>query len=299
MFREEEDFYRREKESESQYYPIKVKLKIIFILLIIFGIIFFLFQGLAKTKSLRNYTFAYEQDNKLYSLNLGSYSIDRFSKDPHLYINTFDFDGENYNTCFASNFLALVYDDFEISNSKNPYFAGTISLNGQKYCTKEEIHNNAESSYEKSIFLDDSRREIYTYDPKSENKYTKNFMIHGKKNSSKFKLRMLTMTEKYVDLTELLKEQGIKFQMKIDNKNKIVIISVQNPHKKLNNTVQEEEKDIEIKEEVKVEEVKTEQETESKSEDVKETKTESEKVVDTPSEDTGIKRERVKKTRVY
>ncbi|MBP9477175.1 MAG: hypothetical protein KBF12_01025 [Sebaldella sp.] len=302
MFDDEEDFYKREKESEGRYYSIKVKIRAIFILLIIFGISFFLFQSFGKTKNLKNYSFAYEQDGKLYSLNLSSwhYSMDRFSKNPHLYINTFDFDGESYIKCFAGDFLSFVYNDFEISESQNPYFSGSLSLNASKYCTTEKVYKNAKNSYEKSIFLDNSGEEIYTYDPMAANKYIKNIAISGKRSSSKINLRMLSMNERYVDLTKLLEEQGIKFQMKIDNKKKIIIISIQNSNKKTNDVDQEKKEDLEVKEEPKIEEIKPEQEVEPESEpkleDIKETEPEKTEV---PSEDTGIKRDRTKKTRIY
>ena len=177
---EENGFYEREKESESKYYSVKKKIKKIFFLLVILGIIlgviFTVAGNFGGTKKLGKYKFAYEQDGELYLLDLNSYeyAMDRFSKNPHLYINTFDFDGEGYRMCFASSFLSFVYGDFKISESDNPYFEREITSNDQKYCTQETVYRNAKASYEKSVFFDNNGKEIYTYDPAGKNEYIKN-----------------------------------------------------------------------------------------------------------------------------
>ena len=280
---EENGFYEREKESESKYYSVKKKIKKIFFLLVILGIIlgviFTVAGNFGGTKKLGKYKFAYEQDGELYLLDLNSYeyAMDRFSKNPHLYINTFDFDGEGYRTCFASSFLSFVYGDFKISESDNPYFEREITSNDQKYCTQETVYTNAKASYEKSVFFDNNGKEIYTYNPAGKNEYIKNIMFTGSRSSSKFNLRTLSMTERHVDLTELLEKQGIKFNLKIDKENMIIIISLDNSNKE--KTVTDTKEDIKPEIEKEIEEVpekpqKPEPETEV--EETKPEKTESE-----------------------
>ena len=288
---EENDFYKREKESESNYYSLKKKIKKIFFLLVILGIIsgviFTVAENFCGTKKLGKYKFAYEQDGELYLLDLNSYeyAMDRFSKNPHLYINTFDFDGEGYRACFASSFLSFVYGDFKISESDNPYFEREITSNDQKYCTQETVYRNAKASYEKSVFFDNNGKEIYTYDPAGKNDYIKNIMFTGSRSSSKFNLRMLSMTERHVDLTELLEKQGIKFNLKIDNENMIIVVSLDNPNKEKTVTDTKENAETEIKKEIEVLPEKPEKPEEPEAEaetEIDETKSEKIKPEVTP-----------------
>ena len=304
--KEENDFYEREKESESKYHSVKVKIRKIFFLLVILGIVsgsvFTAVRNFGNTKKLEKYKFAYEQDGELYLLDLSSYEyvIDRFSKNPHLYINTFDFDGESYKQCFASDFLSFVYGDFKISKSDNPYFDREIRLNSQKYCTQETVYKNAKDSYEKSIFFDNNGKEIYTYDPVGKNDYIKNITFSGSRSSSKFSLRMLAMTERHVDLTELLEKQGIKFNLKIDNENMIIVISLDNSNneKPVTDTKEninpEIKKEIEVLPEKPVEPQKPEAET-----GVQETKPEKTESEVTPRGQSGEVEKRKRTRRIY
>ena len=280
---EENGFYEREKESESKYYSVKKKIKKIFFLLVILGIIlgviFTVAGNFGGTKKLGKYKFAYEQDGELYLLDLNSYeyAMDRFSENPHLYINTFDFDGEGYRMCFASSFLSFVYGDFKISESDNPYFDREITSNDQKYCTQETVYRNAKASYEKSVFFDNNGKEIYTYDPAGKNDYIKNIMFTGSRSSSKFNLRTLSMTERHVDLTELLEKLGIKFNLKIDKENMIIIISLDNSNKEKTVTDTKEDIKPEIEKEIEVLPEKPQKpEPETEVEETKPEKTESE-----------------------
>ena len=280
---EENGFYEREKESESKYYSVKKKIKKIFFLLVILGmilgVIFTVAGNFGGTKKLGKYKFAYEQDGELYLLDLNSYeyAMDRFSKNPHLYINTFDFDGEGYRACFASSFLSFVYGDFKISESDNPYFEREITSNDQKYCTQETVYTNAKASYEKSVFFDNNGKEIYTYDPAGKNDYIKNIMFTGSRSSSKFNLRTLSMTERHVDLTELLEKLGIKFNLKIDKENMIIIISLDNSNKEKTVTDTKEDIKPEIEKEIEaVPEKPQKPEPETEVVETKPEKTESE-----------------------
>ena len=173
-------------------------------------------------------------------------------------------------------------------------------LNNQKYCTQETVYRNAKNSYEKSIFFDNNGEEIYTYDPAGKNDYIKNITFTGSRSSSKFSLRMLFMTERHVDLTELLKKQGIKFNLKIDNEKMIIIISLDNSNKEKPVTDTKEDIKPEIKKEIETlpeQPVKPEKpEPETAVEETKTEQTESEVI---PRRKSGEVEKRKRSRKVY
>ena len=111
---------------------------------------------------------------------------------------------------------------------------------------------------------------------------------------------MLAMTERHVDLTELLEKQGIKFNLKIDNENMIIVISLDNSNneKPVTDTKEninpEIKKEIEVLPEKPVEPQKLEAET-----GVQETKPEKTESEVTPRGQSGEVEKRKRTRRIY
>ena len=199
------------------------------LLCLIFGPMLYGLSGNLTSKNLYGYALVYQVGEQRYAFtpNASRFAVDRFGDDPHLYLNTGDFDGDYYTHCFAADLLALVYQDFKtIDQHDNSFFAGMISTNEQKYCVERKQYRNAGNYYTVTDFLNPAGQVVYQFDPTSDaNPFIKNLPIHGRRSSAHFNLRTLSFSERYLDLTAFLASQGLKLRWTIDDDSKLVTLS--------------------------------------------------------------------------
>lgn len=162
------------------------------------------------------YTFALEKDGKLYKLE--GFQESSFAFDERLYTNS---------PYYLSELAALSYDDYEITKTDNPFFAGTVrSKNLKKYFDQQTKYASPKESYQSYIFYDRNRNQIFAHEPGMESAYVVTLRPNYPSGDRR-KNRFLDKRE-YFNLSELLKDKLDKnLKIKTDEENQLLIISFQ------------------------------------------------------------------------
>jgi hypothetical protein len=160
---------------------------------------------------------AFETGGKLYELKMqgGTLAFDEGEAEDHLYLNSPYSVGE---------FIALAYGDFRIEKTENPYFAGIVAFNNNKYHTDETKFRSPTEKYYVYTYYDQNRAPIFTYEPETESEFVQKL----RPTFPAFSKRKYSIGNKrdFIDVTKLLKAKlGKNLKVRADEANKLLVIS--------------------------------------------------------------------------
>jgi hypothetical protein len=163
------------------------------------------------------YKVAFETEGQLYELKDNGTGL--AFDDENLYARTPYFLGE---------LISLGFQDFEIANTDNPFFAGKVNLrNVNKYYEQKTRYINPKDSVQSYTFYDQNRNQILAYEPETENEYVVKIRPNFP-SFSKSKVRIGNKQD-YLKITKLLREKLNKnLKIKTDETNKLLILSFEN-----------------------------------------------------------------------
>ncbi len=161
-----------------------------------------------------------QKNSKMYDLNLNltKAAIERNETENHLYVNM-----SWYN--FA-DFIALVYEDYTVGKSKNPFMDSVLSYPSFKYSKKDSRYESISKSVDVETYLDKEGKPIFEY---VENKKGQEFIqkLYPKFKGSRRK-RGLPIKDDYIDITAFLAAKfNKKLSYTIDDEKELVILKIQ------------------------------------------------------------------------
>lgn len=161
------------------------------------------------------YTIALEKDSKLYKLE--GFQDGSFAFDEDLY---------TLSAHYLAELVALSYNDYEITKTDNPFFAGNISSkNRNKYLDQQTKYASPKKSYQSYTIYDQNRNQIFAHEYGMENEYVVKLRPNFPSSSAK---RRYFDKREYLNLTTLLKDKiNINLKLKTDEANKLLILSFQ------------------------------------------------------------------------
>lgn len=169
----------------------------------------------------RDYKLGFEKNNQIYETNLhgNSVAFDKDTQSDSLYLNS------PYN---LAELIAFGYENYEIRETDNPFFAGKIyPKKTQNYYEQENKFVNAKDSVQIYRFYDESRNLIFAYEPEMQSE----FVVKLRPTFpafSKRKYSIGTHKQDYINATKLLNEKlGKKLRIRTDETNKLLILSIQ------------------------------------------------------------------------
>lgn len=179
--------------------------------------IFSYFNYFAYDKPLEadTFTMAWEKDGKIYKL-------DGFQE------SSFAFDDELYtlSPAYLGELVALSYNDYEIKETDNPFFAGNVrSTNRTKYLDQQTKYAKPKESYQSYTIYDQNHNQIFAHEYGMEGEYVVRLRPNYPWGDAQ---RRYFDKREYLNLTRLLKDKlNVNLILKTDEANKLLILSFQ------------------------------------------------------------------------
>ena len=198
-------------------------LVVLAIIAIPFGLFFYFGYWIWDSQIEGNsYKAFFEKEGKIYefsNVNARSLAFDQGTGNDQLYLN-------NFNE--LTELIGIIYGDYEVEKTDNPFFAGKIKVsNWGQYLKTEKKYSSPTQSDIVFTFSDQNGKQIFTYQPETDNEFavklrpTFPVFSKGKYNIGK--------KREYLNVSKILQAKLNKtLKIRTDEANKLLILSFGN-----------------------------------------------------------------------